>query len=215
MRKRKKFRFLLAFILLTITSLLILLFMLSDKNLRKIIIDMSDNKVGIIMSDCANVAVNRAVQDRGYKYDDIVRVTRNAENNVTSVQIDTIALNLIKTEIDDYFSEEMNKQPQIEIAVPIGTIIGNEYTLGRGPAVKIRLEVSVNTSTDYESKFYSAGINQTLHQLCISVEGEAYLMSPWFKNSTEFKTSYIIAETVITGVVPETVADLNLKKIGD
>ncbi len=171
---------------------------------------MSENKVGSMMSDCANAAVNRAVKENGIEYDDIIRVARDGNNNITSLQTDIIKLNEIRTEIDYLFSEEMNKSPHIFLEIPIGTIIGNEYTVGRGPKLNFKLDLSVNTSTGYTSKFYAAGINQTLHQICVEVSGSAYLLSPWYKTSIDFSTSYIVAETVITGIVPETMADLNL-----
>lgn len=207
--KRKNRRF---FLLLIIAVLIlsVLSFMYTDKNLRLIILEMSENKVGTMMSDCANTAVNRAVRENGIEYDDIVRVTRDGNNNITSIQTDIIKLNEIRTEIDSLFSEEMNKNPEIRLDIPIGTVIGNEYTVGRGPKLNFRLDLSVNTSTDYTSKFYAAGINQTLHQICVSVSGSAYLLSPWYRTSIDFETSYIVAETVITGIVPETMADLNL-----
>ncbi|MBE6766040.1 MAG: sporulation protein YunB [Ruminococcaceae bacterium] len=199
-------------VFLTFLIILLSAFFYTDKNLRLIILEMSESKIGTLMSDCANTAVNRAVKENGIKYDDIVRVTRDANNNITSIQTDIIKLNEIRTEIDYLFSEEMNRQPEIFLSIPIGTIIGNEYTVGRGPKINFRLDLSVNTSTDYTSKFYAAGINQTLHQICVEVSGSAYLLSPWYKTSIDFETSYIVAETVITGIVPETMADLNLNK---
>lgn len=199
-------------VFLTVLIILLSAFFYTDKNLRLIILEMSESKIGTLMSDCANTAVNRAVKENGIKYDDIVRVTRDANNNITSIQTDIIKLNEIRTEIDYLFSEEMNRQPEIFLSIPIGTIIGNEYTVGRGPKINFRLDLSVNTSTDYTSKFYAAGINQTLHQICVEVSGSAYLLSPWYKTSIDFETSYIVAETVITGIVPETMADLNLNK---
>jgi len=199
-------------VFLTFLIILLSAFFYTDKNLRLIILEMSESKIGTLMSDCANTAVNRAVKENGIKYDDIVRVTRDANNNITSIQTDIIKLNEIRTEIDYLFSEEMNRQPEIFLSIPIGTIIGNEYTVGRGPKINFRLDLSVNTSTDYTSKFYAAGINQTLHQICVEVSGTAYLLSPWYKTSIDFETSYIVAETVITGIVPETMADLNLNK---
>lgn len=177
-----------------------------------IILEMSESIIGTMMSDCANAAVNRAVKGNDITYDTLINVSRDENNNITSLQTDIIKLNLLRTEIDYLFSEEMNKQSDIILDIPIGTIIGNEYTVGRGPRIRFRLDLSVNTSTDCKSLFYSSGINQTLHQICVEVSGEAYLLSPWYKTSIDFDTSYIVAETVITGTVPETVADLNIKE---
>ncbi len=212
MRKRHKKIFLRYILIAVIIISFVFFIMFTDKNLRLLIMEMSESKIGTLMSDCANTAVNRAVKDNNITYEDIINVTRDENNNVTSLQTDIIKLNEIRTEIDYLFSEEMNKQSEILLSIPIGTIIGNEYTVGRGPSINFRLDLSVNTSTDYKSIFYSAGINQTLHQICVAVSGEAYLLSPWYRTSIDFDTSYIVAETVITGVVPSTMADLNLKE---
>ena len=212
MHKKRNKTFIILFCVFLTVLILVSAFLYTDKNLRLIILEMSESKIGTLMSDCANTAVNRAVKENNIQYDDIVRVTRDANNNVTSIQTDVIKLNEIRTEIDYLFSEEMNRRPEIHLSVPIGTIIGNEYTVGRGPKINFRLDLSVNTSTDYTSRFYSAGINQTLHQICVEVSGSAYLLSPWYKTTIDFKTSYIVAETIITGIVPETMADLNLNK---
>ncbi len=212
MRIRRKKRLIRLFSFLLVIFLVVSVFLFTDKNLRLIILEMSESMIGTMMSDCANTAVNRAVKDNNITYNDLINVTRDENNSITSLQTDVIKLNLLRTEIDYLFSEEMNKKSEIILSIPVGTIIGNEYTVGRGPKIRFRLDLSVNTSTDYKSQFYSAGINQTLHQICVEVSGAAYLLSPWYKTSINFDTSYIVAETVITGIVPETIADLNVKE---
>lgn len=212
MKIRRKKRLVRLFSFLLVIFLVVSLFLFTDKNLRLIILEMSESMIGTMMSDCANTAVNRAVKDNNITYNDLINVTRDESNSITSLQTDVIKLNLLRTEIDYLFSEEMNKKSEIILSIPVGTIIGNEYTVGRGPKIRFRLDLSVNTSTDYKSQFYSAGINQTLHQICVEVSGAAYLLSPWYKTSIDFDTSYIVAETVITGIVPETIADLNVKE---
>lgn len=212
MRIRRKKRLIRLFSFLLLIFLVVSVFLFTDKNLRLIILEMSESMIGTMMSDCANTAVNRAVKDNNITYNDLINVTRDDNNSITSLQTDVIKLNLLRTEIDYLFSEEMNKKSEIILSIPVGTIIGNEYTVGRGPKIRFRLDLSVNTSTDYKSQFYSAGINQTLHQICVEVSGAAYLLSPWYKTSIDFDTSYIVAETVITGIVPETIADLNVKE---
>ncbi len=174
--------------------------------------ETAKSRAGLVMSDCANNAVNRAISDNNIQYDDIIRVSRDASGNITSLQTDIIKLNLIRTDIDRCFSQEMDINSVIKLQIPFGSVIGNEYTIGRGPCINYSINVSVNTSTDYKSQFYSAGINQTLHQIVVVVSGEAYIMSPWYKGTVDFYTEYIVAETVITGIVPETLADLEVKK---
>lgn len=215
MKKRRKKCFYFILFVLLFLILVVFIFLKTDKNLRILILESAESKVGLIMSDCANTSVNKAINENDITYSDIIRVNRDENNNITSLQTDIINLNKIRTEIDRLFSKEMEKNSIINLNLPIGSVIGNEYTIGRGPCINYELEVSVNTSTDYQSKFYSAGINQTLHQITVLVSGDAYIMSPWYRNTIKFSTEYIVAETVITGVVPETIADFDVKKTGD
>ena len=149
MHKKRNKTFIILFCVFLSVLILVSAFLYTDKNLRLIILEMSESKIGTLMSDCANTAVNRAVKENNIQYDDIVRVTRDANNNVTSIQTDVIKLNEIRTEIDYLFSEEMNRRPEIHLSVPIGTIIGNEYTVGRGPKINFRLDLSVLNHLDY------------------------------------------------------------------
>ena len=206
-KKKHRFRY-----FLLIIPVVILLLLYGDNNLRTIILETAKSRVGLLMSDCANAAVNNAIYENNIQYDDIIVVTRDSEGNIKSLQTDITKLNIIRTEIDTLFSKEMDKKSVINLKIPIGSVIGNEYTIGRGPALKYKIDVSVNTSTDYKSQFYSAGFNQTLHQITVQVSGEAYIMSPWYKDSVDFYTEYIVAETIITGYVPNSLANVDVKK---
>lgn len=212
MRKRRRTFFPGVVFLALLIFFLVFVFLHVDKNLRTIILESAKNKVGLIMSDCANVAVNRAISDNDITYDEIIVVGRDSAGDINSIQTDIMQLNLIRTQIDALFSEEMEKHSTLYLSIPIGSVIGSEYTVGRGPCIDYKIGISVNTSTDYKSQFYSAGINQTLHQITIEVSGEAYVMSPWYRDTVDFYTEYIVAETIIPGVVPNTLADFDVKK---
>ena len=212
MRKRRRFVLLRLILVVSILGIFIFALLHTDRNLRTIILKSAENKVGLLMSDCANEAVNESIDGDGIKYDDIIVVSRDASGNIKSIQTDITKLNHIRTKIDKQFSKEMEKHSKLHLSIPVASIIGNEYTVGRGPCINYDLGLSVNTSTDYKSQFYSAGINQTLHQITVLVSGEAYIMSPWYRDSIDFYTEYIVAETIITGTVPDTLADFDVKK---
>ena len=211
MKKKRKI-IAVRFLVFIFCVLIFVALLYGDKNLRKIILQSAENKVGLLMSDCANSAVNRAIFENDITYDEIIVTTRDADGNIKSLQTDITKLNIIRTEIDKLFSAEMEKNSKLYLKIPIGSIIGNEYTIGRGPTINYEIDISVNTSTDYKSQFYSAGFNQTLHQITVLVSGEAYVMSPWYKDTIEFYTEYIVAETIIAGYVPNSLADVDVKK---
>ena len=90
-----------------------------------------------------------------------------------------------------------------KVSIPIGTIIGHEYTLGRGPRITFDLQYSYTVNTELSSTFYEAGINNTLHSIELNVTNQIYIIIPWGHSSAKVSTKYIVAETVIVGKVPD------------
>ncbi len=123
---------------------------------------------------------------------------------VSSIEVDTNALNLVKTSFIKQMEENLSKQGEFfTVKVPLGSLIGNEYTLGRGPKIPFKLQASANYRSSFESKFEAAGVNNTLHTIYLNVETEVYLLIPWDKVSKTVKTNYILSQTVISGKVPD------------
>ena len=87
--------------------------------------------------------------------------------------------------------------------IPIGTLTGNQFLNNRGPKIRIEMQVSSAVYSKIASKFISAGINQTLHQITLSISSDIYFVMPWYRSSGSFQTEFTIAETVIVGKVPE------------
>ena len=59
-------------------------------------------------------------------------------------------------------------------------------------------------TSEIENRFDSAGINQTRHQILLSVDVYTSILLPGFTASTKVSNEIAVAETVIVGSVPET-----------
>lgn len=135
---------------------------------------------------------------------EIDRVLYADDKTVKSIETDTRALNIVKTafvsRVKNVFGSFGN---YINIKVPIGTLIGHEYTLGRGPDISFRLQFSATVTTSLSSEFVEAGINNTQHTIYMNVTCNLFMLIPWGSETTTVKTNYILAQTVIAGAVPE------------
>ena len=60
-----------------------------------------------------------------------------------------------------------------------------------------------SSEANFSSKFVSAGINQTKHQIILTVDVYVSILLPGFTTATKVSNSFIVAETVIIGSVPE------------
>ena len=65
------------------------------------------------------------------------------------------------------------------------------------------MKITSSVFTGFESNFYSAGINQVLHQVVIKVKIKGNLVLPWNTKGFETNTDVIAAQTVLVGVVPD------------
>ncbi len=95
-----------------------------------------------------------------------------------------------------------------DINIPIGSLTGVQILSGRGPKVKFHVMPAGYLLTDYENRFDSAGINQTRHQILLNMTMNVTAIVPGYSVTTEVKTSYCLAETVIVGMCLESFTEV-------
>ncbi|WP_407454006.1 sporulation protein YunB [Methanobrevibacter sp.] len=203
MRKRQRkstIRFL--SIVLTII-LLISLTLEADNRLRVLIRNYSNSKSKILSNLVINQTVYDYLEERQLKYTDLMKINSAEDGVVTSVEFNTVEITKLKAGIISLIQNNINSRDSITMNIPIGTLTGNQYLNNRGPKIKISMQISSAVYSDIKSKFISAGINQTLHQITLSISTEIYFVMPWYRSSGSYNTEFILAETIIVGRVPD------------
>ena len=203
MLKRKGKNFRLIYISISILLIFLIFFVSLDKRLRPIITDYSASVGETLMIKLVDETVAQIFEEGGVEYDDLVTLSRDENGNVTSLQINTAKINYIKSNISVMVAEKIAQKERYTLKIPLGTIIGNEYTVGRGPDIKFKMQITTTVIADFESRFYSAGINQALHQIHIKVKMNGQTVIPWYRSAFNLETSVIAAETVIVGITPD------------
>lgn len=203
MLKRKGKNFRLIYIAISILLIFLIFFVSLDKRLRPIITDYSASVGETLMIKLVDETVAQIFEEEGVEYDDLVTLSRDENGNVTSLQINTAKINYIKSNISVMVAEKIAQKERYTLKIPLGTIIGNEYTVGRGPDIKFKMQITTTVIADFESRFYSAGINQALHQIHIKVKMNGQTIIPWYRSAFNLETSVIAAETVIVGITPD------------
>ena len=203
MLKRKGNNFRLIYIAISILLIFLIFFVSLDKRLRPIITDYSASVGETLMIKLVDETVAQIFEEEGVEYDDLVTLSRDENGNVTSLQINTAKINYIKSNISVMVAEKIAQKERYTLKIPLGTIIGNEYTVGRGPDIKFKMQITTTVIADFESRFYSAGINQALHQIHIKVKMNGQTVIPWYRSAFNLETSVIAAETVIVGITPD------------
>lgn len=194
---------------LKIVLIIILLFSIilsslySFYSVRKVIVNYAESVATSTVFEIANDIIEKEMANQNITYNDIVLLTKNSDNNISALEINAQKINTMKSRISSEVSKAINKSENYKISVPIGTLTGNEYLLGFGPKIKFDMQITSSVFADFKSNFYSAGINQVLHQIVIVIEIKGNLVLPWNTRGFSTTTSVIAAQTVLVGVVPD------------
>lgn len=137
------------------------------------------------------------------QYNNLVRVTQNGQGEITSIMIDMMEANRLKIRVTQSILDELSNLERSEIMVPVGTMLGNQYTSGRGPLIKIQVIPLGYVESNIYNHFSSAGINQTLHRVMLEQTVQIAAVIPGYSVQTEATASICIGETVIVGKVPD------------
>lgn len=189
--------------LLTVLIILIACAVKLDSRLRVLLNNYGQSRAAIVSNSVINQTVYDYLEQNKLQYTDLIKINTDAANKVTSVEFDTVEMTKLKAGIIGKVQENINKKKTVVLSVPVGTLTGNQLLNNRGPRINIELAISSAVYSKISSKFISAGINQTLHQITLSISTDIFFVMPWYRTSGKFETEFILAETVIVGEVPD------------
>ena len=200
-RKRRKKRLFLPF-LAVILCLCILLSILFFK-IKPLVYTYAKSYAETHFLNSANQSVVEILREENISYNDIVKLSNTADGTVTSLEIGIEEINLLKSLISNEISDDLIQKEYYDLKIPIGTLTGNEYLTGMGPRIKFKMQVTATVIVDFKSNFYSAGINQVLHQILINIKVNGNILMLGCTDSFSVETNTIAAQTVIVGATPD------------
>ncbi|MBQ2676003.1 MAG: sporulation protein YunB [Clostridia bacterium] len=183
-----------------------------DMNIRPLIISSVQDRAKMIATRLINNAVSQLIESEDISYKNIIRITYDDNNSVKAVECDVLKLNRFKADVGFAVSTAISDYDRASVSIRLGTLIGNEYLLGRGPKLNFKFDMLSTTTSSFSDSFVSAGINQTKHKIMLCIDTKISILIPWYNTSTQLKTEIIIAETVIVGDVPSSFTTVDLSK---
>lgn len=143
-----------------------------------------------------------------YKYDDLMKITKDEEGNIKLISSNMIVINQIISDIPILIQDELGKVENNKFYIKLGSFTGSKLLAGRGPDVEIKMSVIGNIETDLKSEFSEAGINQTLHRIFLEVKCHVTILTPFHSIDEEIVNQVLLAEGVIVGNIPSTYYNL-------
>ena len=187
----------------------LLLFLVLNSHLQPVIASYGLTQAKLVGTQAVNDAVTAVLEREGVRYTDLMRVEKDSQGSIVSVEADTVKINALKASVTTEILTQLKKHQNMTVRIPTGTLLNGDLLTGRGPRIPVKISLSGAAATQMSSYFESAGINQTSHRLVMDITVTLYAAIPGNDATTTLETSFIIAETVLVGKVPDTFLDVD------
>ena len=200
-------------VVLPVGVALVLVYLLThtlNARLRPVLETAASSQATNLMTQAIDAAVDNCLQENQMDYSDFVTLETDAAGKVTSITSNTTANSRFKRQVVEAVIRQLGALDSDELGVPLGSLTGQPLLSGVGPRVRVRVDSVGEVTADYDNTFTSAGVNQTLHRVCLNINAAVYLFLPGEVHPVSVSSSVCVAETVIVGETPDTY--LNLEK---
>ena len=178
--------------------------------LRPVLEAAASSRATNLMTQAIDTAVDNCLQENGMNYSDFVTIETDSAGKVTSLTSNTAANSRFKRQVVEVVIRQLTALDSEDLGVPLGTLTDLALLSGAGPKVRVRVDSAGEVTADYANSFTSAGVNQTLHRVCLDIMATVRLFMPGEILPVSVSSSVCVAETVIVGETPDTY--LNLEK---
>jgi sporulation protein YunB len=187
--------------LIAVGLIIIALVVMTDMRVRPMIQKAGAYQCRVIATRIIDHVVYGEVE--GYNYSSLVLLSYDDGGSIISIESNMVNINRLKSRVTQLINQRISTIEDTELGIPLGTISGINLLYGRGPSIPVKLTPRGYSTVNLVSKFTSAGINQTLHQITLTVQAEITAIIPGYTSSVLVETEFIVAQTVIVGYVPE------------
>lgn len=189
--------------LLALTFIVVLFLLYYYKITMPFISELSEETVKAEAVDTINDA-NKKIQALQSFYGALFEFVKNNEGDVVLIKSNSALINQINMLAAQEIQDTLNSLKKRRLSIPMGAFTGSALVANKGRDIPLKILSIGKCQSVFLSKFYSSGINQTLHRVLIDVEIDIEIMVPWHTQSVNAAYQILIAENVIVGKVPAT-----------
>lgn len=189
------------FLFILFVLMLLAAFIYAGNQFRQEVGEMAEYRSKI----AAVKVVNDSIMEVMAEHPDLhlIDVVKDAQGQVVSIETDIQQISAVKTGVTDKILTKLKELSRDSIKIPLGNLTGNGFLSARGPNIDCRFIPVGSIEIKTLSKFEACGINQTRHQIVVSVETEISAVTSFKSVRVKVPTDFVLAETVIVGSVPE------------
>ena len=155
----------------------------------------------------ANSAMNAAITEamnQNITYDDLIHIVTDSTGKISMIQANSIQINSLSKLIGRVTMRTLNELVKSPITISLGAFTGIPIFSGLGPKIPINIYPYGDIGCVFESRFVSAGINQTQHKIYLNVSCVINVILPFNHLKVNTSSEVLICESVIIGEIPDT-----------
>ncbi len=173
-----------------------------DSKVNRVIAEVGASSVQTLVNHAVVLAVEKTFDEAPITYGDLVFLDKDASGALVALTTNVTAVNRLKADITKQVEIALTTD-ELTVEIPLGNLMNVDIFTGLGPEISFTLIPYSNVNVDIENEFISAGINQTLHRLFLTVHSGISIVLPASTVDTTIVTTVPVAETVIIGEVPD------------
>ena len=121
----------------------------------------------------------------------------------------TLLLNQLCTTLNENIAVHLSKIPSEKIIIPFGAVFDASLLADKGPDISFTIYPAGNVTTNYDSEFITAGINQINYKIWLDISIELRIVNPFYKEELKLTRKVLLADFIFNGKVPEHYFQMN------
>lgn len=121
----------------------------------------------------------------------------------------TLLLNQFCTTLNENIASYLSQFPSENITIPFGAVFDASLIADKGPDISFTIYPAGNVTTNFDSEFISAGINQVNYKIWLNISIELQIVNPFYKEDLKLIRKVLLADMIFNGKVPEHYFQMN------
>ena len=196
-KNRKKYRFFIIIAVIFAVFYCYLQFLLTP-----LLVETCNASVKVNATRCINYAITEAMS-QNLAYDDLINIVTDSSGKISMIQANSVKINILSKLINRVTLAQLAQYSQSELQIPLGAFSGISVLSGLGPRVSIEIYPYGDAHCTFLSDFTSAGINQTIHKIYLSIDTSIRVVLPFKTITVKNSGQVVLCESLIIGDIPE------------
>lgn len=133
---------------ITIITIAIVTLTMAINSITPIFEKLCGDKAKAIATIICNEESTKIIKE--YKYEDLVTIYKDANDNITMIKSNITPINLIISDVGEKIQKRLDEVEQDEIGIRLGSITGTRIFSGVGPVIPVKLSTVGNVRNRFK-----------------------------------------------------------------